>query len=125
MDIALTACDGGFKCHNTPQSSTSSIEFKQTTADLGELKYGDKAGARFRFTNTGQSEVRIVNVKTECSCTTATFSKEPIRPGRDGIIEIALSTEGLHGYQYKTATIETNCPNNRYIKLAITATVEY
>ena len=120
----LTAC-----CNSSENISRTSangeIEFNKQTADLGNLTSGDKAGARFEFRNVSNVDVYITNVSTGCGCTEARFPKDAIRPGRKGSVELIFDSTGMHGYQYKTAIVETNSDIQPVIKLALTASVDY
>lgn len=42
------------------------------------------------FTNTGRQDLVISDVKTDCDCTTATFSPEPVSSGDKGEIHIQV-----------------------------------
>lgn len=65
----------------------------------------------------------IKNVETGCGCTTADYDKAPVRPGKEGKIEIAFNSEGRYGKQYKEIRIFANIPEKQVI-LSFTATVK-
>ena len=84
---------------------------------------GETVTHTFYFKNTGTQNLLIKNVETGCGCTTADYDKAPVRPGKEGKIEIAFNSEGRYGKQYKEIRIFANIPEKQVI-LSFTATVK-
>ncbi len=92
------------------------VKFKKTIHDFGTIK--EELGAVttvFEFTNTGDSPVIIQRVSASCGCTTPTYSKEPILPGKTGNISARYTTTGRPGTFNKTVTVYTNVPDSVYV----------
>ena len=53
-----------------------------------------------------------------CGCTIPEWPKEPIKPGKEGKVNVIFSSEGKSGIQEKSITIITNCePSTRIVKI--------
>ena len=73
--------------------------------DLGNLKRGEEAGARFRFKNEGTSPLLIEKVKTGCGCTVAKYTRKPIKPGDAGFVEVIFDSTGKSGMQFQQVSV--------------------
>lgn len=86
------------------------IEFKSETIDYGTVNKGDDSGLRvFEFTNTGDKELVINDVKSSCGCTVPSKPTEPILPGKTGKIEVQYNMNP--GPISKTITVTSNATN--------------
>ncbi len=112
---------------NTPSeaSGCGKAEIEKWQVDLGQIGYGDIVGVKYKIKNVGTAPLTIADVETTCGCTQANYKAQPIEAGSNANIEIVFDTSGLHGYQYKTATViaNTSCATER-IKIAFTAQIE-
>ena len=100
------------------------IEFKEETINYGEVYKGVDSGKRtFEFQNIGNEPLLIKDAKSSCGCTVPSFPKEPIAPGKTGIIEVQYNMNP--GPISKTITVETNAVNkeNGIVALRIKGTV--
>lgn len=77
------------------------IQFEHEEYDLGTLTAGEIAKGTFTFTNIGDADLIIDNVKPSCECTTLKFPKEPIKPGQSGEIYAEIDTADKEGDQVK------------------------
>lgn len=101
----------------TPAEPTTTIKFKTETHDFGTLQEGDPAEAEFVFTNTGKKPLIIQNVQPGCGCTTPFWSKDPVAPGKTGVIKAAYGTKGRVGAFNKNITVTSSAGTNViYIK---------
>lgn len=101
----------------TPAEPTTTIKFKTETHDFGTLQEGDPAEAEFIFTNTGKKPLIIQNVQPGCGCTTPFWSKDPVAPGKTGVIKAAYGTKGRVGAFNKNITVTSSAGTNViYIK---------
>lgn len=87
------------------------ITFEKDIHDFGKIQRGTVAKYKFKFTNTGDQPLLLQNVKASCGCTTPSWSKEPIMPGKDGYIEAAFNSTNAHGTFTKSITVTTNIPD--------------
>lgn len=87
------------------------IKFDSQTYDFGKIKEeGGKVTGRFEFTNVGNQDLLLVNVKPGCGCTAANYSKEPIAPGQKGYIEATYNPYNRPGAFNKNIRVTTNEP---------------
>lgn len=70
---------------------------------------------QFEFTNTGKSPVIIKRVSASCGCTTPSYTREPVLPGKKGVISAKYSTVARPGTFNKTITVYTNVPDTVYV----------
>ena len=90
------------------QSKAPVISFAQDTYNFGKATQGDVVKYTFKFTNTGKSDLVLSNVQASCGCTTPNWSREPIKPGASGEIQVSFNTAGKMGPQKKAITIAAN-----------------
>ena len=86
------------------------ISFEKTTADFGVFtEKSPKHKAVFKFTNTGNKPLIIIRVRASCGCTTPTFSKAPIMPGKSGTVTVEYDgTNRAPGFFQKSINVYTN-----------------
>ena len=98
--------------------------FNETTHDFGEIEEkGGKVSFDFVVTNEGGEPLVISNVKASCGCTTPSWTKSPIEPGKTGIITATYNPQGRPGRFNKSITVSTNfspAPYTLYIKGEVT-----
>lgn len=89
------------------------MNFTKTKIDFGDLKQENGPASRvFEFTNTGGKPVIISNVTSSCGCTTPTWSKQPIPPGKKGFVEAVYDPRNRPGNFSKTITVYSNSANS-------------
>ena len=92
------------------------MSFERTEHNFGTIK--EEMGAVmtwFEFTNTGKSPLIIQRVSASCGCTTPTYTREPVLPGKKGSISVRYSTVRRPGTFHKTITVYTNVPDTVYV----------
>ncbi len=83
------------------------ITFKESMFDYGNIPHNVPASHEFVFTNTGNAPLIITNAKAGCGCTTPDYPKEPIQPGKTGIIKVTYNAATMGGFT-KTVTVDSN-----------------
>ncbi|MDR2287472.1 MAG: DUF1573 domain-containing protein [Prevotellaceae bacterium] len=100
------------------------IQFTETQYDFGNVKeVNGPVSHVFTFKNTGDAPVFIQNVETSCGCTSPEYSKEPIQPGKSGMVKATFDPAGRPSYFDKNLTVVSNAVNNRVV-LKIKGNVE-
>ena len=85
------------------------ITFEKTEHDFGKINEdGGRVSVVFNFTNNGMTPLVLSNVKASCGCTTPTWTKEPVEPGKSGAITVTYNPNGRPGRFQKTVTITSN-----------------
>lgn len=83
------------------------ISFDETEFDFGTIDQGTNVEHVFKFTNTGEAPLVIVNAKSSCGCTVPSFPKEPVAPGESGEMLVKFNGSGKNQVS-KTVTITAN-----------------
>jgi hypothetical protein len=84
------------------------MSFTENIHDFGTLVQGDVVTYKFKFTNTGKSDLIIANASASCGCTIPSYPKEPIKPGADGVIDVQFNSHDKGGKFEKTVTLTAN-----------------
>lgn len=86
------------------------ITFDKTTHDFGTFSENDpKVTCTFTFTNTGNDLLVIHQAVASCGCTVPTYTKEPVKPGESGKIEVTYNGAGKYPGDFKkTITVRCN-----------------
>ena len=96
------------------------IKFEETTHDFGKIKEEVKfASYNFKFTNTGEGDLKLLKVKTSCGCTASEYTKAPIKPGKSGTIKVTYSTTNRPSTFRKSITVTVNNPDQPHTVLFI------
>ncbi|MGN6569225.1 MAG: DUF1573 domain-containing protein [Flavipsychrobacter sp.] len=82
--------------------------FNTDTHDFGTVPEGPAASYEFTFKNKSKEPIILQHVQASCGCTTPTYSKEPVLPGKDGIIKASYNTQGRPGNFDKKITVVSN-----------------
>ena len=99
------------------------ISFTEKTFDFGKIYEKDgNATHVFEFVNKGDGPLVINRVQTSCGCTTPSWTKEPIAPGKNGTITVTYTTAGHSDLFQKTITVYSNDENGQTV-LIIKGTV--
>ncbi len=74
----------------------------------------------FKFTNTGTAPLVISQAIAGCGCTVPTFTKDPIKPGESGKIEVTYNGTGKYpGHFKKNITVRSNAKDAPTVRLTI------
>ena len=86
------------------------ITFDTLRHNFGKFSQKDPiVKCSFRFKNTGTAPLVIHQAFASCGCTVPTFTKEPVKPGDTGVIDVTYNgTDKFPGRFQKTITIRSN-----------------
>jgi hypothetical protein len=126
-------------CSNNPQKASSDLvenpvsannpnasvvdkapmmSFEELTHDFGQIKEGEIITYRFKFKNTGQSDLLIASASASCGCTVPSYPKEPIAPGAEAGIDVQFNSKDKSGMFDKTITIIANTiPSDNHLAI--------
>lgn len=95
--------------------SKPEVKFNKNVHDYGSVKEEvEVALSEFEFTNTGKTPVVIQRVITSCGCTTPSYTREPVLPGKKGKVKVAYNTIHRPGTFRKNVRVYTNVPDTVY-----------
>lgn len=94
----------------TKAENYAEIKFDTLRHNFGKFSKNDPiVKCCFKFTNTGTAPLVIHQAFASCGCTVPTFTKEPIKPGEKGVIDVTYNgTDKFPGHFQKTITIRSN-----------------
>lgn len=93
-------------------TNTSKLKFNTLEHDFGNLPQGQPVSFDFEFTNTdAKDSVVLEDVKASCGCTTPTWTKEPVMPGKKGTIKAQYNMARDGAYR-KSITVTTKNGEN-------------
>jgi Protein of unknown function (DUF1573) len=88
-------------------NAQAKIKFKTETIDYGQIAKGSDGIRVFEFTNIGNADLIIQDVKSSCGCTVPEKPKDPVAPGKTGVIKVKYDTQRV-GKIRKTITVYSN-----------------
>lgn len=95
-------------------SARQQIVWLGTVYDYGAFGEDDPvAPAVFRFVNTGDEDVTIVQASATCGCTTPTYDAAAIAPGDTGVVTVAFNPQGRPGRFSKHLYVRTSAGAER------------
>jgi len=102
-----------------PVKKNGSAKFVTDTHDFGNVnESGGLVSFVFEFTNVGTDPLVLKNVQASCGCTTPDWPREPILPGKKGIIKVTYNPSGRPGSFDKTITVYSDgTPDTQMLKI--------
>lgn len=99
------------------------LTFETESYNFGSITEGEKPTYTFRFTNTGDAPITILQVQPSCGCTAPFYSTEAVSPDEQGEITVEYDSEGRPGDFNKTINVQAQGAANNRTTLRITGTV--
>jgi len=94
------------------------LTFTEKEHDFGKIIEGESVSYDFTFTNTGKTDLVIIDVSTSCGCTVPSYPKTAIRPGQGASVKVAFNSRGRRGMQTKNVVVVSNTqPNTTQLKI--------
>jgi hypothetical protein len=84
------------------------LEVEVETHDFGTIEEGVIAEYEFKIKNTGNAPLILSNVQASCGCTTPSWTKDPIEPGKTGTVKASYNSNGRPGAFNKSITLTSN-----------------
>ena len=70
------------------------VRFEEKTHDFGDLTIADKSvSCSFKFTNISKKPVVVHNVVSSCGCTVPKWTRQPVKPGETGTIDVTFKND--------------------------------
>ena len=88
--------------------NAATIDFKEESYNFGEIPEGPQVTHEFKFSNEGKEPLILSNVRASCGCTTPSWPKEPVLPGKEATLLVTYNTQGRPGPFSKTITVTSN-----------------
>jgi hypothetical protein len=114
--FSLFAQNKGKKEVETPYipkvTTSAEIEFDKNVLDLGTLEIGQVKTDIFTYTNVGSKPLVLFDVIASCDCTELEWQKEPVMPGKTGVIHVKYTAKTA-GVIAKQITVQSNAQTDR------------
>jgi hypothetical protein len=112
----LSACNNDKSSEDAAKDTTAAaakadpaiIKFNEESHDFGKITEGEKVTHIFKFYNGSMQPLIITNAVASCGCTTPTWPKTPVLPGKEGEISVTFNSAGKQGLQDKQITVTAN-----------------
>jgi hypothetical protein len=121
----LTVCLFTLSLYSFAQQSevdtTLFIQFDSMVHDYGTIAKGSDGSCEFAFRNTGKTPLVLNNVQASCGCTVPEWTREPVQPGKTGVIKVKYNTMIVSAFN-KSITVSSNAKNS-IVVLSIKGTV--
>lgn len=106
-------------------AKAAEIKFDTLSHDFGTFSEKDPiVQCTFTFTNVGTAPLIIHQAIASCGCTVPTYTKDPIKPGEKGSIDVTYNGQGkFPGKFRKTITVRTNAKESAVVRLSIEGTM--
>lgn len=89
-------------------SQEAVFSLKEPTYKFPKTNEGVVLEHTYIFTNTGTVPLIINEYSVACTCTKVEFSKEPVAPGKTGMIKIIFDTGGKYYLQDREILLSVN-----------------
>jgi len=97
-------------------SQKAVISFQEKTHDFGRIREEDgKVTHVFEFINKGTGPLVVNRVQASCGCTTPTWTKEPIEPGKKGSVTVTYNPLGRPNLFTKSITVYSNASDEQVV----------
>lgn len=84
------------------------MQFQEDVFTFDAIIEGEQATHEFKFTNVGDKPIVISHVQPACGCTTPSWTKDPVLPGKQGVITATYNSAGRPGPFNKTISVTSN-----------------
>ena len=123
VSLALTTLNAqDNRTQETPKNGPK-ITFNELEHNYGTIQKGGDGNCEFTFTNDGNEPLILTGVRASCGCTTPTWTKEPVMPGKTGTIKVRYNTNNVGSFT-KTITVTSNAVNASRSTLKIKGKVD-
>jgi len=115
--VALTSCDikrkdkiadDQSKALEQATKDTTTVQIIDSTYNFGKVTDGELVEYNYRFKNTGNKPLVVIDANASCGCTVPERPDKPILPGEIGFIKIIFNSKGRVGETHKTITVHSN-----------------
>jgi hypothetical protein len=91
--------------------------------DFGDVSRGLVVERKLTVKNVGDQELVVSKVDVSCGCTGTAISKDHIKPGDHGVLNVTFNSKGFSGKVTKTVTINSNAKDEPQTQVLFTANV--
>lgn len=117
VSASLVSCDVKRKDKNAldadvqkvlASKDSTTVQIIDSAYNFGKVTDGEKVEYSYRFRNTGNKPLVVVQATASCGCTVPQKPEKPVMPGEIGFIKIVFDSKNRVGNANKTITVESN-----------------
>lgn len=109
--------------NNSKSIAAAEISFETDMHDFGTRKQGSDVSFKYIFTNTGDAPLVISEVKRSCGCTSPSWTKEPVAPGKSGFVVLEYDSKRVGPFN-KSVIVSSNSAEHPEFTLRFKGTIE-
>ena len=113
--------EAGSAKKETPKSAE--IKFQNERIDIGVIDGKSNANIDFKFSNTGNAPLTIIEARGNCHCVQAKAPEKAIEPGDSSVISVSFDPEGVSTLFQRTVMVRSNATRDS-VDLYITGEVK-
>jgi hypothetical protein len=102
-----------------PNKGEPVIMFEKVIHDFCDINPGSTNVCEFKFSNTGNSLLKITDVSKTCGCTPYTLEKKEYEPGETGTLKVEFHAGRQAGQIHKTLFVSSNDMAKPKVELVI------
>ncbi|MGB0477146.1 MAG: DUF1573 domain-containing protein [Flavobacteriaceae bacterium] len=100
----------------TPIADGPVVSFDKLSHDFGTINEGEVVETVFTLTNTGNSDLIILNARGSCGCTVPDYPKDqPIAPGDSAEVTVKFDSNNKPNANNRSVTFTTNTEKGREV----------
>ena len=100
----------------TPTADGPVVSFDKLSHDFGTINEGEVVETVFTLTNTGNSDLIILNARGSCGCTVPDYPKDqPIAPGDSAEVTVKFDSNNKPNADNQSVTFTTNTEKGREV----------
>jgi Protein of unknown function (DUF1573) len=105
-------------------SKAPALHIDMTAIDFGRLNGTKIVEREVSIRNTGQNELDIRDIQSNCSCLTVSVDPWKIKAGGEGKLKLSFNPQGRIGVQQKAVTIYSSDPKNPVQRVTLTGYID-
>ncbi len=105
-------------------NSYASIFIKNSSIDLGILKYNETRKVETYIVNKSKAPLTIKNIMKSCACAKIDLSQKIIPPGQQAKVSLIVKNDSLKGKFTKKIYFVTDMKTPRFLSLTISGTAQ-
>lgn len=113
--------EAGSAKKETPKSAE--IKFQNERIDIGVIDGKSNPNIDFKFSNTGNIPLSIIEARGNCHCVQAKAPEKAIEPGDSSVISVSFDPEGVSTLFQRTVMVRSNATRDS-VQLYITGEVK-
>lgn len=105
-------------------SKFTTVQWIDSTIDIGKIAPNSSVNVEFRFRNTGTQPLYVQNVSAACGCTVPEMQTAPVMPGKESVIKAVFNSSGQSPNVQKGLTVTMNTKGTQYHRLSFSGTIQ-